>query len=131
MSNEFTTLRLELFKSSRTWSTLEEVAAAIAVASESNRNLYGERRGEAFRWSLAHKGGPYPLLRISAKFLGIDHTSLSISFRTLPDGHAILCEDPDEFDQPDEWCVLEAVGNLSPEQARGLILSSLGSGSPS
>jgi len=110
---------------------LAEVAAAIAVARAGNQGLYVERRGEAFRWSLAHRGGPYPLLRISARFLGIDHTSISIGFRTLPDGHAILCEDPDKFDQPDEWCVLETADELSLQEASALIVSNLGSGTTS
>jgi hypothetical protein len=53
-------------------SPLEEVAEAISVASQKFHDFYVERRGDHYRWSFATKGGPYPLLRITARFLEME-----------------------------------------------------------
>ena len=128
MSNEFTDVRIALFKSTFVWSPPDEVAAAISVASEIERHLYVERLGALYRWSLAHRGGPYPLLRISARFLGIDYQTIFIGYRTLPDGYAILSKDPDNFDEPDAWRVLEIGQQIAETAAESLLVSSLTSG---
>ena len=120
--------RHELFTSTRVWSPFDEVAAAIAVASEVERHLYVERRGATYRWSLAHGGGPTPLLRISARFLDIDHRSIFIGFRTLPDGTAILCDSPEHVVEPDRWCVLDLGRPLNDAEARTLIEAELDAG---
>jgi hypothetical protein len=125
MSNEFTATRAALIESNRRWSPPEEVAKAIAAASEVERHLYIERKGETYRWSLAHGGGAYPLLRISARFLGVDYQSIYIGFRTLPDGYSILCEDPGDFDEPDAWTVLELEDQVSELEASELITGGL------
>jgi hypothetical protein len=57
-------------------SPLEDLAEAVAAATEDHRDFYVERRGDEFRWSFATKGGPYPLLRLSAQFLRMDYSSL-------------------------------------------------------
>ena len=59
--------RVALIQSNRTWSELREVAKAVSVASELERQIYVERRVQLYRWSLAHSGGAYPLLRIAAR----------------------------------------------------------------
>ncbi len=61
-------------------SSLDEVAEAIALATEHEHLLYVERTDAGWRWSLAHKGGGYPLLRIYARFLQVDHHGLYIGF---------------------------------------------------
>ncbi|MGZ8761194.1 MAG: hypothetical protein ACXWXV_11585, partial [Aeromicrobium sp.] len=55
---------------------LDAVAGAVAAASGKTRFVYVERRGSLFRWSPAHRGGPYPLLRETAKVLGTDYHEL-------------------------------------------------------
>ena len=43
----------------------EEVAEQIALFGAPRfDNVYVERRGHAYRWSIVHRGGPYPLLRV-------------------------------------------------------------------
>ena len=95
--------RVALIQSNRTWSELKEVALAVSIASESERRIYVERRAQLYRWSLAHSGGFYPLLRITARFLGIDYTDIYVGFRTLPDGTAIICDNPQVVEEPDSW----------------------------
>ena len=102
------------------------MAKAIATASEIERHLYIERRGELFRWSLAHRGGSYPLLRITARFLDVDYQRIYVGFRTLPNGYSIICENPSDFDDPDAWCILDLDDQLSDAAAGALISSSLG-----
>ena len=53
-------------------SPLEEVAEAIFVASERESEVYVERFDDRYRWSLVHKGGAYPLLRVSTGRLPAD-----------------------------------------------------------
>ena len=61
--------RAELIRSVFRPSSLEEVAESISVATEKFHDIYVERRGDQYRWSFATKGGPYRLLRITARFL--------------------------------------------------------------
>jgi hypothetical protein len=118
--------RVDMFQSTRTWSTLTVVGKAVAAASETEQIVYVERQGDEYRWSLATKGGAYPLLRISARFLGVDHQGIFIGFRTLSDGTAILCEDPANVDVPDRWALLKFSGRITPASAAWGIRSSLG-----
>jgi hypothetical protein len=120
--------RVALIQSNRTWSELNEVAAAVAVASESERRIYVERRAQLYRWSLAHSGGGYPLLRITARFLGIDYTRIYVGFRTLLDGTAIICDDPQAAEEPDAWAVLNVPEAVGPETAAALIAVAVESG---
>ena len=57
-------------------STLEHVAEAIASHAPSGECVYVERRGAEYRWSPAHAGGPYPLLRTVAVILEVDYHAL-------------------------------------------------------
>jgi len=120
--------RVDMFQSMRTWSTLTAVGKAVAAASETEQCVYVERRGDEFRWSLATKGGAYPLLRISARFLGVDHQRIFIGFRTLSDGTAILCEDPENVDVPDRWALLKLNGKITPASAAWRTWINLGGG---
>jgi hypothetical protein len=58
------------------------------VESEYERIVYVERLGEAWRWSLAHQGGLYPLLRITARFLRVDYDRIAIGARAV-DGWSV------------------------------------------
>src|SRR5271165_3797516 len=75
-------------------SSLDEVAEAVAAATEDENRIYVERIGSAYRWSLTDPGGMYPLLRITARFLRIDYHSLVIGFRRITDDVFILAGDP-------------------------------------
>jgi hypothetical protein len=109
--------RLALLRSVFQPSPLEEVAEAVAVASEHERDLYVERVDGGYRWSLTHPGGGYPLLRITARFLGADYTRLAVAFRTVADGVYVLCADPQEPTTPEAWAILDFDGPISPDAA--------------
>ena len=117
-----------MIQSSRTWSALNVVADAVAAASEIEPVVYVERRGDEYRWSLATKGGGYPLLRISARFLGVDYRRIYVGYRTLPNGMAILCEDPSKIDVPDKWAVLKLSGKITPTAAARQIRTAVSGG---
>jgi hypothetical protein len=55
--------RSTLLRSVFVRSTIDEVAEAVSVATEHERQVYVERFGDQWRWSLVHGGGPYSLLR--------------------------------------------------------------------
>ena len=87
-------------------SPLDEVAEAISVASEDFYDIYVERRGDLWRWSFATTGGPYPLLRITARFLEMDPCSLvGVGSRVVGDGWGVQIVD-DTDTEPDVWAVL-------------------------
>lgn len=88
-------------------SSLGEVSAAVKVAvTDGERDIYVERSRGQYRWSLCSKGGSYPLLRITARFLKVDYQGAFIGFCTTPDGWCILVEDPAGRVEPDAWAVL-------------------------
>ncbi len=125
MNDNSLATRVALIQSNRTWSSLEEVALAVSVASATERRLYVERRADRFRWGLVHTGGAYPLLRITARFLGVDHYRIVVGFRTLPDGSALLCEDPDQVDEPDEWAILDLPLSIPADATAELIAATI------
>ena len=126
--NPASATHVRLIQSYRTWSALHEVAEAVAAASESQSIVYVERLGDLYRWSLATKGGAYPLLRITARFLGVDYNRIYVGFRTLPNGTAILCDDPSSIDVPDRWAVLKLSGDITPTAAAWRIRTTVGGG---
>lgn len=85
-------------RATRVPSPLDQVAAAIAAFTEHPGDVYVERFPEGWRWSPAHRGGPYPLLREVAQFLGIPHTRFAVRFRTVDDEWTVLM--PDDPDGP-------------------------------
>ena len=88
------------------WSALEDVAEAVSVATEKFHDIYVERRGDQYRWSFATKGGPYPLLRITARFLEMDPCSLvGVGSRVVGDGWGVQIVDKNDT-EPDVWAVL-------------------------
>ena len=123
MTEESLDARVALIQSNRTWSPLDDVARAVSVASETERRIYVEQRSGLYRWSLAHAGGGYPLLRIAARFLGVDYHRIYVGFRTLPDGTAIICDDPGAVEEPHEWALLDVPTAVDPVAAAELIAS--------
>src|SRR5664279_4934247 len=121
--------RVAHIHSNRTWSPLEDVAKAVAVAGELEHRIYIERRSGLYRWSLAHAGGGYPLLRVAARFLGVDYHRIYVGFRTLPDGTAIICDDPGAAEEPHEWALLDVPTAVDPVAAAELIASAIKLGS--
>ena len=104
-------------------SSLAEVAEAVSVASQDERRVYVERLGHKWRWSLTHPGGAYPLIRIAARFLRVDHDSIIVPFRMVAEGVFILCEDPNNVTEPDEWVVLDFDGPTPAEVVEKRILA--------
>jgi hypothetical protein len=98
--------RAQLILATRDWSPLSDVAEAVSVASEYESEVYVERLGSRYRWSLVHRGGPYPLLRITARFLHVDYQSIYIGFRPVGDGYSALLPGEEELALPDAKTVL-------------------------
>ena len=113
--------RLELFHSVFEPSSLDDVAAAIAVASEDERRIYVERVDGGYRWSLVHPGGGYPLLRITARFLRVDYTRIIVGFRTVTDGVCVVCSDRVESTSTTAWAIVEFNGATAPDVVRARI----------
>jgi hypothetical protein len=107
--------RAQLLRSTFAWSSIEEVALAVSVASEDQSEVYVERLGDLYRWSLVHRGGPYPLLRTAARFLQLDYRSLFIGFRAVADGYSALSADAEAEPIPDASFVLTLDGATAPE----------------
>ncbi len=104
---------------------LDEVAEALFVASERETSAYVERFGGDYRWSLTHRGGSYPLLRITAAFLQMDYRALAVGFRTVLDGWTVL-GDGDGEPEPDAAAVVGLVCPTLPHDAAALVRHSLG-----
>lgn len=105
----------------------EEVAEAVSVVSEEQRLLYVERLADGYRWGLVHVGGPYPLLRITARFLRMSHDSLMIGCRGLADtGLSLLCADIHDPEVPLEWSLLELDGAVTINEASERIRRAIG-----
>jgi len=85
---------------------LDDVVREIArLGDRSTVGVYVERRGTCFRWSIAVRGGPYPLLREVAQFLGVPHTSLVVPCQSV-----------------DEWCIVAPAHDLrTPVDAYGFV----------
>lgn len=92
-------------------STIRHVAEQIALFGAPRfRSAYVERRGDGYRWSIAHRGGPYPLLRELALLVDVPHTALVMAFTTL-EGWAIV-RAPDLDGEPDSWAMIEPSDDL-------------------
>ena len=118
--------RAHHLESTRTWSTLPAVAEAVVAASDSGaRRIYVETKGGRYRWSLTAIGGGYPLLRVAARFLEVDHRRIFVGFRTLEDGTAVLCEDPDQHEAPERWRLIEVDRSVDAVEATSLIAAVL------
>ena len=90
--------------------------------------MYVERVGDAFRWSLTHPGGPYPMLRITARFLRVDHRGIVVGCRTTSGGVCVLAGPPGNEMEPDAWAVVRFDEPSSQAEARDRIESALSPG---
>ena len=121
---------------------LDEIATAVAAASGKVRLIYVERRGaDKYRWSPAHRGGPYPLLRETARLLGVSHHGFVLPFGGVPTtppahydadgfwvGTCFIPADESVRDTPaDMWTVLEFDAPQSFEEVRARIRDALAS----
>jgi hypothetical protein len=105
--------RSQLIKSTGEWSTIETVALAVSVATESQKQIYVERPKDHYRWSLIHRGGPYPLLRLTAKYLQVDYHSIIVGCRRVGDGWSGLNGNETESSEPDSWAILSFDGSTA------------------
>ena len=106
--------RSQLIKSTAEWSTIETVSLAVSVATEFQTQVYVERRGERYRWTLIHGGGPYPLLRMTAKYLQVDCHSIIIGYREVGDGWWGLNGNETDSSEPEAWAILDFEGQPQP-----------------
>jgi hypothetical protein len=118
--------RLRLLRSVFEPSPLATVADAVSVATEHETLIYVERLSDGWRWSLAHLGGSYPLLRITARFLRVEHHNIMIGFRTVLDGVAILCDDPEHVVLAEAAGVITFEPNSTPGTVERRIVDALG-----
>jgi hypothetical protein len=108
---------------------LEDIAEAISVASTVERRVYVERVSdelEGWRWSLQHRGGTYPLLRITARFLKADYGKIVILCAAR--GGASYLVQPDDPHRAIKWRFVDLDGPMSPELVEIKILEAFGSG---
>ena len=120
-------IRQRLLRSVFEASPLEGVAEAISAATEDERRIYVERIGSRWRWSLTHAGGSYPLQRVTARFLRVDHHRIMIGFRTVAEGVCVLCADPDEPLVADAWAFVDFAEPTSPRLVQERIVQAFGS----
>ncbi len=118
--------RSRLIQSTRDWSPIEEVALAVSVATEHEPAFYVERLGsDRYRWSLVHRGGPYPLLRITARFLQVDYQTIFIGCREVGDGYSALSESPGGDPPADASTIFTVDGQKSQEMVLSLVREAL------
>lgn len=106
-------------------SPIEEVAEALFVASEHETSVYVERFDDLYRWSLAHRGGAYPLLRVTANFLQMDYHVLAIGFRAVLGEWTVLGDGGVE-PAPDASAMIALDYPTLPHDAAALVRQSLG-----
>ena len=92
--------------------TIEQTAEQIALFGAPRfARVYVERRGKAYRWSIVHRGGPYPLLRELAQLLDVPHESIALPFATIDGWTYVLA--PDLDGKPDSWAIIEPSSDAS------------------
>ncbi len=105
---------------------IDDVAGVVAEASNGRRHLYVERRAGRYAWSIAHRGGPYPLLRDVAAYVRLPHDALVVAGRAVGDWCVLIGPDnEDDPPAPDAWAVITPPGNLGEEEARSMIRRAL------
>lgn len=102
-------------------SELDDVLEAMAaLGRRSAVKCYVERHGSRYRWSIAHGGGPYPLLREVASFLELPHTSLVVG-TTAVEGWTVIADSHEGL--PDAWAFIETSGDRGELRARLTVLA--------
>lgn len=92
-----------------------------AVASFELRVWVG-RRGAEFRWSPATRGGPYPLLRMVARYLELDYHRLAVTGVEALDGWTIVEGD----ESPDTEAIIAVPSGASIGEIKELLAERLG-----
>jgi hypothetical protein len=113
---------LRLLRSVFEPSPLSSVTEAVAAATEFEQRIYVERIDANWRWSFVHAGGAYPLIRITARFLGVDYRVLRCGFHSLNNGTFVLCSDPSDVQPADAWEIVDFDGPTSHVEVRRRIL---------
>lgn len=111
----------ELARSIMETMPLRKVAAAISAATEHERCVYVERMSRGWRWSLVHAGGPYPLLRVTARFLRMDYHRLVIPTRALSDGNTIVWKSTNRPSKSQEWALVNFDSPATPREVEAKI----------
>jgi hypothetical protein len=107
-------------------SPLTVVAAGIAAATEFERSLYVERFAGGFRWSMAHRGGPYPLLRVTARFLGLDHWQVMVGCGPAPVAGWSIIPRPSNAPEPIAHALLDFDGPTPADVVERRVSAALG-----
>lgn len=120
--------RAALMDSVRLPSTFEEITAAIGTYVEHSGSVYVERLEEKWRWSPAHRGGVYPLLREVARFMRVDHYRIIVPFKTVANGWAVVKPDDDDDDSapPVGTAVLTFKEPATPEAVKARLTEAFG-----
>jgi hypothetical protein len=118
--------RLRLLRNVFDPAPLREVSEAVCVATQDEHQIHVEKLGDAWRWSLTHPGSGYPLLRITARFLGVDYHRISVGFRTVKKGVCVLSDDPSQVTVPEAWVVLKFDGPTPADEVEEQIVGRLG-----
>ncbi len=85
--------------------SLAVIAMQSADASATHRSTTSSVAATLYRWSPAHRGGPYPLLRTVAKLLDLNHHAVVLPFETH-DGFCVVSRGQGEA-TGEAWTVLE------------------------
>ena len=106
---------------------LEQLAEHVAAVSAHQRRVYVDRRVGGYTWSFVHGGGPYPLLRSVASFIGYPYTKLIVGGRAVGDRWCVMIG-PDGDDNPvcEAWAVLELTSPISAPEALARIRGAVG-----
>src|SRR3954468_18028819 len=91
--------------------SLEQVAEQVSTSGAKFTRIYVERLGASYRWSLMHRGGPYPLLREVAQLLDVSSPSLILPYGSV-DGWSIVLT-PRLEREPDSWSFIEPTPDAS------------------
>jgi hypothetical protein len=106
---------------------LGDLAEALVLASEhSCRVLLSVTRDYRFGWALTHQGGPYPLLRITARFLGVDYRSMVLPARSVEGTSAVGDPDAERSDETADTQLVHLAEPLDTAAARRLIVATFG-----
>lgn len=108
---------------------LDQLACHVAAVSAHQRRVYLERRANGYAWSFAHAGGPYPLLREVASFVGRPYTQLHVATRAAGERWCVMVRDVgDTAPERETWAVIEFARRLTAAVAERRIRDALGVG---
>jgi hypothetical protein len=121
--------RLALLRTACRTTTLDRVAehvAALAALTPAPRHVGVERHPDGYRWTVVHKGGPYPLLREVAQFLGVPHDGLVVGSRPFELPWCALQLGPDDGASPVATAVIDLRRVTDPDAVAAQLVVRLG-----